>query len=294
MPARRRRTAATLVAVTALAVAAGASTGVHNIRSGETLSGIALQHGVSTRSLAAANGIADPNRIRAGQTLTIPGGGGGSGAGGGAARQPTVARGETVSHVAARYGVTARQIAAANGLPNVDRVRAGVTLAIPGGGTAGAPPAAGTPAPAAGSRYPARLAASPTRLAYIPRFEHWASVYGVPADLLMAMTWLESGWQNHRVSSVGAVGIGQLMPATVDWMRTVLIREPLDPHDPDDNIRMSARYLQWLLARYGGDARLALAGYYQGPEAVRRHGLYGETENYVKNVFAFRDRAFSR
>jgi soluble lytic murein transglycosylase-like protein len=105
------------------------------------------------------------------------------------------------------------------------------------------------------------------------------------------MTWLESGWQQTVVSHTGARGVGQLMPATVDFVRDILIRDrSLDVNDVDDNIRMSARYLRWLLDQAGGDHSLALAGYYQGMAAVRKHGVYTGTRTYVAGVLAFRDR----
>ena len=154
---------------------------------------------------------------------------------------------------------------------------------VPGGSAQGA---AQGPA-----RYPQRLRQSPGRLALVPHFRHWAAANRIPADLLMAMTWLESGWQNGKVSSVGAIGIGQLMPGTVEFVREELIGVPtLDPRVPAENIRMSARYLRWLLARYGGDPRAALAGYYQGPGALDRHGPYPGTVTYVAAVLALRPR----
>jgi N-acetylmuramoyl-L-alanine amidase len=107
----------------------------------------------------------------------------------------------------------------------------------------------------------------------------------------MATTWLESGWQNDVVSSVGAYGIGQLMPGTVRFIRTELIGlESLDPRVPEHNIRMSARYLRWLLERANGDVRLALAGYYQGPASVRAVGALPSTVAYVNGVLALRGR----
>lgn len=54
--------------------------GTHVVQAGQSLSSIASRYGVSAASIAKANGISDPNRIRVGQTLTIPGssdGGGG-------------------------------------------------------------------------------------------------------------------------------------------------------------------------------------------------------------------------
>jgi len=188
-------------------------------------------------------------------------------------RTHLVAPGETLSGIAIEYGTTVSVLSAANGLADPDWVRSGTTLTVPAGPS---------------TALPARLAGSPTRMAYGPTFDEWAAANGVPPDLLKAMTWLESGWQNHLVSSTGAVGIGQLMPDTVDFMEE-LIGVDLDPTVPEDNIRMAARYLRWLLARFGTPGE-ALAAYYQGPSSIERHGLYDETEAYVANVLALRPR----
>src|SRR5688500_20117619 len=64
------RLVTTVVVVAALPVPAGAG---YTVRQGDTLSGIADDLGVSTAELASANGITDPNRIRAGQVLDVPG-----------------------------------------------------------------------------------------------------------------------------------------------------------------------------------------------------------------------------
>ncbi len=321
-PARHRRArsprVAALAAVAAIALAGTASTGSHTLASGDTLSEVAADHGVSVAELAEANGIENPDRVAAGTKLVIPGEKAGKdrpakaeGDGEGERRDAAggtpergrndgavhiVAPGETLSGIAARYGVTVRELAQANGIADVNRIPVGKRLAIP---RSQAEP--GDRAPAAGprggevdtSRFPALLQSSPERLALVPIFQHWAEVYDVPLDLLMAMTWLESGWQDHVVSSAGAMGIGQLMPDTVTWMRDTIIREPLlDPFDADDNIRMSTAYLRWLLDQTGGDAATALAGYYQGLGAVRSAGVFPSTRVYVADVLAFRDRHF--
>jgi soluble lytic murein transglycosylase-like protein len=203
--------------------------------------------------------------------------------------QHRVQPGETLSHVAARYGSSISALAAANGLTDPNLVIAGTVLSVPltspattsGGG-------AGVAGSTGGSGLPSRLQASPTRMSYLPIFDHWAAANGIPADLLKAMTWLESGWQNHLVSSTGAVGIGQLMPDTVDHMEA-LIGVDLDPAVVEDNIRMSARFLRWLLAR-SPSLEVALAGYYQGAASVARIGQLDETRTYVANVLALRGR----
>ncbi len=285
--ARRPRRLLALVAVAGVAVAGSAATGSHTVTSGETLSQIAERYGVSVAALAEANAIADVHRIVAGETLTLPEGSPAAPA----VSTHEVMAGETLSGIAARYGVSVAALAEANGIADVHHIRSGDALAVPSGG-AGTPPAPRSSGGTGTAGYPARLQTSPERLALVPRFEHWAAVSGVPVDLLMAMTWLESGWQNDVVSPVGAMGIGQLMPDTVTWMEDIVIGEPLDPTDPDDNIRMSARYLRWLLDRTEGDAATALAGYYQGLGAVRTSGVFPSTRVYVADVLSFRDRHF--
>ncbi|MDQ3384413.1 MAG: LysM peptidoglycan-binding domain-containing protein [Actinomycetota bacterium] len=272
----------------ALAVAGSAATGSYTVRRGDTVSDIAKRHAVSARSIVVANGLTDPHRVIAGKTLQIPGSKAAPAAATGGASYK-VRSGDTLSDIALRLGVTTGALARANGITQPNRLAAGRTLSVPAGAGTGAAASGGAPATSS-SGLPARLRANPTRLAYIPTFQRWAAHYGVPADLLMAMTWLESGWQQGAVSSTGAVGIGQIMPDTTAWMRDHVIGEPLDPRSVDDNIRMSARYLRWLLDRTGGDVRLALGGYYQGLASVRTRGLLAETERYVADITTLRSR----
>lgn len=271
------------------AAAPGGGLARHLIARGETLAAIARKHGVTVAALAAANGITNPNRIIAGNELAIPAGSATPGKAPAAAPGApapvavvhTVDGGETLSGIAKRYGVTVAAIVAANKIDNPNRVREGTKLTIP---TGGGPTGDGT------LGLPAKLVADPARLALMPIFDRWAAEYGLPPDLLKAMAWLESGWQNHVRSSVGAMGIGQLMPATVDFVCDRLLKERLDPNDPEHNIRMSARYLKWLLDQAGGDPVRALAGYYQGPASVRDRGMLTQTRAYVDGVMSLRAR----
>ena len=126
------------------------------------------------------------------------------------------------------------------------------------------------------------------RVALLPRFDYWARVYGLPPDLLKGLAWYESGWQNGVVSPVGAVGIGQLMPFTSDFVSNKLLNLSLDPKQADDNIRMSARFLRFLLDQTGGVPGMAVAAYYQGLMPTRAGKLYDETKRYVAGVSASR------
>lgn len=188
-----------------------------------------------------------------------------------------VRRGDTLSSIASRYGTTSGAIARANRITNPNLVVIGRRLTIPGGTSA--PPSSGLPA---------KLLAHPDRVALRPTFERWSAHYGVPADLLEALCWIESGWQRTVVSRTGAIGIGQLQPATVDHVRILIGIKALDPNNADDNIRMSARFLRFLLDRTGGDTSTALAAYYQGLRSVTTGPVLGETKQYVATVLAVR------
>ena len=106
---------------------------------------------------------------------------------------------------------------------------------------------------------------------------------GVPANLVRAVIWAESGFRQDAVSAKGAVGVMQLMPATATELG-------VDPGDMTGNLRGGTRYLRQLLERYsGGSGQLvkALAAYNAGPGQVEKFGgvpPFPETEAYVAKV----------
>jgi soluble lytic murein transglycosylase-like protein len=196
--------------------------------------------------------------------------------------------GESLSGVARRFGVTVAQLADANDIADVNRVQAGTRLVLPKG--AAKSDATGDRRRSAPATLPLPLRGDPERLALLPRFDAEARRYGVPPELLKAVAWQESGWQNDRVSSAGALGIGQLMPDTIRFLNERLLPKKLDPDRPHHNIRMSSRLLAYLLDRTGGDVDTAVASYYQGLASVRRNGPTPETRSYVAKVLALRSR----
>ena len=259
------------------------------VERGETLSSVARSLGISVPELARANGIADVHRVQAGRRLVVPSADAGPAAPAAppvaAVASAVVAPGQTLSALARSLGVSVADLARANNIADVHRVQAGRRLVVPAAAPGVVAPAATSPA-----ALPERLRQLPERLALVPMFDAAAREFGVPADLLKAMTWQESGWRNDRVSSTKALGIGQLMPATVEFVNGVLLRARLDPRRPEDNIRMSARFLAYLLRQNGGDVPLALSSYYQGLASVRTRGPLPETRRYVANVLALRQK----
>jgi LysM repeat protein len=119
------------------------SSGAHIVQPGENLFRIALRYGITTQTLAAANGIANTSRIYAGQRLVIPGRGTAPTAPGQQApsgRTYVVRRGDKLSAIARQYGVSVSALAQANGIRNPSLIYAGQVLHIPQSGNS-APPA---------------------------------------------------------------------------------------------------------------------------------------------------------
>src|SRR5690606_5984777 len=106
--------------------------------------------------------------------------------------------------------------------------------------------------------------------------------YGVSRDLIEAVAWQESRYNQAAVSRAGAAGVMQLMPGTARDLG-------VDRFDLTQNVHGGAAYLSKMLNRFGGDIRLALAAYNAGPGAVERHGgvpPYRETQGYVSTILA--------
>jgi soluble lytic murein transglycosylase-like protein len=107
----------------------------------------------------------------------------------------------------------------------------------------------------------------------------------VKSSLLKALTYTESRWRQDAASSVGAIGVGQLLPATATWLSGLMGEPSLDLRSTQDNVRLSARLLRLLLDRTGSTTR-ALAAYYQGIGAVLEHGVTAGGARYAAIVIA--------
>lgn len=110
-----------------------------------------------------------------------------------------------------------------------------------------------------------------------------AAQHGLDPCLIFSVMRAESAFNLKAVSPKGASGLMQLMPETAArfGVRNIF--------DPRENIFAGAKYLRWLLDRFQGDVRLALAGYNAGEGAVEFYGLrippFQETQNYVRIIY---------
>lgn len=115
-----------------------------------------------------------------------------------------------------------------------------------------------------------------------PIIEAHAARHDISADLIRAVIQVESAWNPRAVSSAGALGLMQLMPATAAELGVI------NPFDPEENIRGGVTYLRRLLDRFDGNPELALAAYNAGPGAVEKYGRrippYRETQQYVRKI----------
>lgn len=114
--------------------------------------------------------------------------------------------------------------------------------------------------------------------------EESARKFKLPVQLVTAVIKVESNFNPRAVSSEGARGLMQLMPATA---ASLGVRNSFDI---SQNINGGCRYLKEMLEQFDGNVKLALAAYNAGPGAVEKYGTippYRETQAYVKKVLAY-------
>jgi LysM repeat protein len=304
-----------LAAAVALLVAPAANAHVvHTVAAGDTLWSIAAQANMTTRTVAAYNGLPENANVIAGTSIKVPSIAEGAAAlqaagitpaapsGAGAApvvAPPTspgapppeggyvVRSGDTLSGLAAQAGVPMAQMAYVNGLDPTSPLLIGTLLKLPAG--APAPAHAAAPAPAARVVPNADPVPTPAQLG-AEQIKAVAAQHGAPSSLAAAIAWQESGFNNAMVSTANARGIMQVMPGTWDWVNRNLASTPLDPHSAADNVRAGSLYLAQLMRATNGDERLAAAAYYQGLSSVRTRGMFDDTKRYVDNVLALKAR----
>lgn len=114
---------------------------------------------------------------------------------------------------------------------------------------------------------------------YVELARQKALKYGLDPTLFVRQIQAESSFNPNAVSPKGAIGLGQIMPATAKELG-------INPEDPDQNLDGAARYMRQQLDTFG-DYPLALAAYNAGAGNVRKAGgipNFTETQNYVSKI----------
>ena len=195
--------------------------------------------------------------------------------------------GENLTGIAARYGVSASELARLNDLSDPNHLLVGARLRLPG--SSGGSSAGGGSSAAASSPAPEPETAPAFSITDVEQLEtnrllhRAAREFGVQPSLLKALTYTESRWRQDVVSRSGAIGVGQLLPETAEWLAAMMDEPGLDPTSKVDNVRLSARLLRFLLDKAGSPKR-ALASYYQGIGAVLRDGVSEGGARYARVI----------
>jgi len=124
--------------------------------------------------------------------------------------------------------------------------------------------------------------ARPIKSQYDALIVNMSLKYDLEPAFIKAMIHVESAFDRYALSSAGAMGLMQLMPATA-----AIYQLNQDQFDPRRNMEAGVRHIKELLGRYDSDKELSLAAYNAGEGAVAKYeGIppYPETTAYVKKV----------
>ncbi len=254
-----------------------AAYGSYLVRPGDTLSGIALNRRLSLGALASANGITNGRLLRAGTILRLPNVGAAIASSvPGASTTPAAATttvlssgtysvkpGDTLSGIALALGLTPNGLAQSNGLTLGTPIQPGQAL-----------------------RYAVVLYNGPSQAEVGAVLDQQSATVGIEDAFLKAIAWRESNWRMVDAAD-GGIGVMQLMPDTVNWLKSTYVPGVWDPHNLTDNVHAGAVLLLVYSQMYGGDLTKAATAYHGGMGVVGQLPT-AEMTHYTSTVAAFR------
>jgi LysM repeat protein len=250
------------------------------VKPGDTLSAIAARSGIAQSALALANGLKNANLLRAGSILRLPSSSSSTGNATAPAPGSTsesasatttvlssgayrVKPGDTLWAIALSLGLTPDELAQSNGLNIQMPIKVGQLL-----------------------HYAVVLYNGPSRAEIGAVLDQQSAQVGVENALLKAIAWRESSWRMVDAAD-GGIGVMQLMPYTVDWLKSTYVPGAWDPHNLVDNIHAGATLLLVYSHLYGGDLTKVAEAYHGGMGVVGKTPT-AEMEHYISTVAAFR------
>ena len=205
----------------------------------------------------------------------------------------TVRFGDTLANIAWRDHTSLWTLARVNNIANINLIFVGQSLCIPyaahnsssNSGSQSTPTYTGGAGGVLANGYVEWYAygalewSSQTQVASLLR--QVAANYGLPANLVMAIAWQESGWTQHVIARDGGIGVMQLMPyTTMSLNASTGIRR--DPYKLWDNLNLGTTYLRYLWNTFHGNLDDVISAYNEGGWAVMHEGIFNW--RYVNNV----------
>ncbi|QFG68255.1 lytic transglycosylase domain-containing protein [Ornithinimicrobium pratense] len=247
------------------------SSGAVTVRAGDTLYGIAAQHGTTVDALARANSLDDTRLIYPGQRLSLPGSStpsSSSSSGSSSSSSSSPSRSGIPSSLSRPYDEHT-----IGNLLTDEEVQSTFLHYQYSSATARA---------AAANRIYLSNAQVPSQDELKAMIIDTSNRHGVDPKLMVALSFQESGWNQRAVSPANAIGAMQVIPTSGQWASSLIGRE-LNLLDPQDNVTAGVVVMRALM-RSADSTDAAIGGYYQGLGSVRQYGLFSDTRQYVTNI----------
>lgn len=137
--------------------------------------------------------------------------------------------------------------------------------------------------------------------------DKYCSLYSIDPDLVYSVIKQESNFNDGSISTKGAEGLMQIMPATAKEVAqniNSVDENDFDLMDKETNINIGVKYLAYLIERYNGNIYIALAAYnaglgnvdkwfeddalnYNNYEKILNNIKFTETQKYVSNIIKY-------